>query len=65
MQKMKFLDPNAPFFRSPLVRWLTVLLPLGWGVVELVWRQEPFWGLLFLGAGGYAGWMLFVVRKRD
>jgi hypothetical protein len=60
---MKFLDPDDPFFRNPVVRWLTVLLPLAWGVVELVWMQSAFWGGLFLAAGGYAAWMLFFKRK--
>jgi hypothetical protein len=60
---MKFLDPEDPFFRSPLVRWLTVLVPLGWGLVEFVWLKSPFWGILFLAAAAYAAWMLFVKRK--
>lgn len=62
---MKFLDPNDPFFRHPLVRWVTVLLPLGWAVVEFVWQGSPFWGMLFLAAGLYAGWQLFFNRKPD
>jgi hypothetical protein len=62
---MKFLDPNDPFFRHAWVRWLTVLVPLGWGVMEFFVMQSPFWGLLFLAAGGYAGWQLFIVRGRD
>lgn len=62
---MKFLDPNDPFFRHPAVRWVTVLLPTGWGLVELRWIGSPFWGLLFLAAGVYAGWMLFFNRKPD
>lgn len=62
---MKFLDPNDPLFRNPLVRWLTVLLPLSWGLVELLWIGATFWGLLFIAAAGHAGWMLFVQRKRD
>lgn len=62
---MKFLDPDDPFFRNPLVRWLTVVLPIGWGLVELLWIGQPFWAMLFLAAGAYAGWMLFFKRKRD
>ena len=61
---MKFLDPDHPFFRNALVRWLTVLLPLVWGVVEFVWMQAPFWGVLFVSAGLYAGWMLFFQRGK-
>ena len=26
---------------------------------------SPFWGVLFLAAGAYAGWQLFFVRDRD
>lgn len=62
---MKFLDPNDPFFRHPVVRWITVLVPLGWGIVEFAILGSPFWGILFLAAGGYAGWQLFYVRKGD
>lgn len=62
---MKFLDPNDPFFAKAWVRWLTVLLPIGWGLMELIWVGSPFWGILFLATGGYAGWMLFFRRGRD
>jgi hypothetical protein len=62
---MKFLDPHDKFFRSPVVRVLTVLLPLAWGIVEFAVLGSPFWGVLFLAASGYAGWQLFVVRNRD
>lgn len=62
---MKFLDPNDPFFRHAWVRWLVVVLPLVWGVVEFVWMQAPFWGVMFLAAGAYAGYALFVQRDRD
>lgn len=62
---MKFLDPNDPFFRPAWVRWITVLMPLAWGLVELFYIGSPLWGILFLAAGGYAGWMLFVQRDKD
>lgn len=62
---MKFLDPNDPFFRSPVVRWIAVLVPIGWGLVEFFVTESPFWGILFLAAGAYAGWQLFYVRDRD
>ena len=62
---MKFLDPNDPFFRHAWVRWVSVVLPLIWGVVELFYMQSPFWGLLVLAAGGFAVWQLFFVRDRD
>jgi hypothetical protein len=61
---MKFLDPNDPFFARAWVRWVTVLLPLGWAGVEF-WQATPFWGCLFLAAGLYAGWQLFFNRNAD
>jgi hypothetical protein len=62
VQAMKFLDPNDPFFAKPWVRWVTVLVPVGWGIVEFAWIGSPFWGLLFLAAAGYAAWALFFNR---
>jgi hypothetical protein len=59
---MKFLDPNDPFFARAWVRWVTVLLPVGWGLTELLWIGSPLWGIMFLAAGAYAGWMLFFNR---
>jgi hypothetical protein len=61
---MKFLDPNDPFFRHAWVRWATVLVPVAWGLVEFLWLASPFWGILFLAAGGYAGYQLFYQRGR-
>lgn len=61
---MKFLDPNDPFFARAWVRWVTVLLPIGWAAAEF-WQGSPFWGMLFLAAGLFAGWQLFVNRKPD
>lgn len=61
---MKFLDPNDPFFRQAWVRWLTVLFPTAWGLFEFFWVGSPFWGIMFLAAGGYAGWMLFFKRDK-
>ncbi|MFM7446449.1 MAG: hypothetical protein ACKO2N_21580 [Tabrizicola sp.] len=40
-------------------------MPLGWGAFELFWLQSPFWGVLFLAAGVYSGYMLFFQRDRD
>ena len=59
---MKFLDPNDPFFARAWVRWVTVLLPVGWGLTELLWIGSPLWVIMFLAAGAYAGWMLFFNR---
>lgn len=51
-------------FAKPVVRWLTTVLPLVWAGVEFYF-QSPVWGALFLLAGLYAGYMLFIVRKSD
>ena len=59
---MKFLDPNDPFFAKPWVRWATVLFPTAWGLVELFRVGSPMWGMIFLGAGAYAGWVLILKR---
>ncbi len=56
---MKILDPNDPFFARPLVRWLTAGLPLVWGLVEF-WLDSPGWGVIFVVAGLYAGWVLII-----
>lgn len=58
----KFLDRNDPFFAAPWRRWATTLLPLGWGIFELVTGQ-PLWGVLFVAAGLYAGYELLLGPK--
>lgn len=58
---VKFLDPNHPFFASPLRRWLTSLLPIAWGAVEL-YLNSPGWAVLFIAAGVYAGYILLWKR---
>ena len=60
---MKLLDPHQPFLDRAPARWLTALLPLLWAGVEF-WMGQPLWGGLFLAAGLYAGYMLFVIRPR-
>jgi len=60
---MKFLDPNDPFFAKPWVRWATFVLPIGWGLFELLWVGSAIWGALFIAVGAYAGWALFLNRK--
>jgi hypothetical protein len=62
---MKFLDPDDPFFRKPWVRWATVLVPVLWGILELAVFGSPMFGVIFLAAGAYAGYMLFLKRKGD
>jgi hypothetical protein len=54
---MSFLDPHHPFFKTPLRRWLTAILPAAWGIVEIA-TVDPFWGVIFLASGIYAYWVL-------
>ena len=56
---MKFLDANHPFFRRPVVRWVSSLFPIGWGGMEL-WLGNPGWGLMFIATGAYAFWQLVI-----
>lgn len=56
-----WLDADHPMFAKPWVRWVTTLVPLAWACVEF-WRGDPFWGMLFAAAGGYAGWVLIYKR---
>ena len=60
-ERRPLLDPSHPMFSRPWVRWATTLLPILWGVGELIWAS-PFWGLLFIGAGLYAGKVLLVSK---
>lgn len=53
------LDANHPFFAPPWRRWATCLVPLAWGVFEMI-MQDPFWGILFIAAGVYAGYILIL-----
>lgn len=59
---MKLIDPDHPFFRKPLARWATAILPLGWAMFEL-WMGNPLWALAFGAAGAYALWVLILNRK--
>lgn len=61
MARQPLLDPNHPMFRRAWVRWVVSVFPLLWAGVEF-WFNEPFWGVLFLGAGGYAFWVLILKR---
>lgn len=59
----RLLDPDDPFFAKPWRRWATSLAPMAWGLTEF-WFQEPFWGILFLGAGVYAFYALILNRPK-
>ena len=56
-ERRPLLDPNHPMFSRIWVRWVTAALPILWGVGEFVWGS-PFWGMLFIAAGVYAGKVL-------
>lgn len=47
-------------FRALWVRVLVAGLTTVWGCVELL-VNEPFWGVLFLGAGGWLSYNFFVI----
>lgn len=61
---MKILDANDPFFKPVWRRWVTAVLPLVWGGVEIV-LGNPGWGILFVAAGGYALWALILKGPSD
>lgn len=52
-----FLDPNHPMFKPVWVRWVCVIIPVFWSVVEF-WYQTPLWGILFAGLAAYAFYIL-------
>ena len=56
-----WLDADHPMFAKAWVRWVTTLAPLAWACVEF-WRGDPFWAVLFVAAGAYAGWVLIYKR---
>lgn len=60
----KFLDRNDPFFSAPWRRWAVTVAPIAWGLFEFVFGQ-PFWGVLFVAAGAYAGWELIFKPPTD
>ena len=46
-------------FARPWVRWLTVLVPVAWTIVEV--RSGTYgWAALFAGIAAYAFWILVV-----
>lgn len=60
----KFLDTDHPFFRPLWTRVLFTALPLGWAVLEFT-TGAPFWGMIFLALGVYAGYNFFFVARAN
>jgi hypothetical protein len=56
---MKLLDPNDPFFRSPAIRWGTVIAPAIMAGAEFVWGG-PGWAVVFAASAVFAFWVLIV-----
>jgi len=56
----KFLDADHPFFAKPWVRWVSALFPTFWGMAEFA-MGSPGWGMVFLGAGAWAFYVLIYV----
>ncbi len=54
-KKAKLFDLAIPFFLPVWRRVLAVVVPILWAMVEFS-TGEAFWGLIFLGLGGIAGW---------
>jgi hypothetical protein len=50
---------DVDFFRPLWIRVLTVAVAILWGLVELASGELAF-AIMFLAAGGYAGFRLFV-----
>jgi hypothetical protein len=54
----KLLDTDHPFFRPLWIRIGLVAVCFGWAVLEFA-TANPFWGVIFLGFGGYAAYGFF------
>lgn len=50
---------DVDFFRPLWIRIVTVVVAIGWGLVELA-NNEIAFAMMFLGAGIYAAYRLFV-----
>ena len=61
---MKLVDPSHPFFRPLWARVAVTLAALGWGAFEFA-TGSPFWAVLFLAAGGWCVWALFLAPRGE
>ena len=55
----KFLDADHSFFAPVWRRWITILVPAIWAVVEFS-MDSPGWGVLFAALAAYAFWELII-----
>jgi len=55
----KLLDFNDPFYKPLWLRIAIVALAAGWGVFEFS-NGNNFWGVVFVGAAGFAFHGLFI-----
>ncbi|MEM7470384.1 MAG: hypothetical protein AAF340_03465 [Pseudomonadota bacterium] len=60
---MKGFDFDHPFFDPLWRRIATFAVCIGWGALEFSTGQN-FWGALFWGLGGWAGYHFFVKTPR-
>ncbi len=58
----KILDADHPFFAPVWRRWATIMVPVGWAVVEFS-MNSPGWGVLFAGMAAYAFWELILKAR--
>jgi len=52
------------FFRPLWIRIVVVVVCAAWGAFEF-FNGSPEWALLFVAAGGYAGYRLFITFKPE
>ena len=57
--KRSFFDLQNAFYRPLWLRLAIVAVCLGWALVEFI-GGAPFWGVLFLALGLYAGHQFFI-----
>lgn len=59
---MQFLDPKHPMFKRAWVRWLTILFPAAWAVVEFA-TGSPGWAVVFGAMAAYAVYQFYFNRQ--
>lgn len=59
---MILIDPEHPFYKPLWVRIAIVAVCIVWAAFEFA-LGAPFWGVLFGGAGVYAGYVFFMHHR--